>query len=90
MGTSIVGLAQGIPFFQMGQDILRSKSLDRNSYDSGDWFNRVDWTYAGNNFAVPTAVTLSDVQASSAAASLPVAAVLLKVDPFVKTTSRRK
>jgi pullulanase/glycogen debranching enzyme len=52
MGASLVGLAQGIPFFQMGQDILRSKSLDRNSYDSGDWFNKVDWSYGNNNFGV--------------------------------------
>lgn len=56
LGVSIVGLAQGIPFFQMGSDILRSKSLDRNSYDSGDWFNRVDWSYTdgtyANNFGV--------------------------------------
>ncbi|MDQ3160356.1 MAG: DUF3372 domain-containing protein, partial [Pseudomonadota bacterium] len=29
----------------------RSKSLDRNSYDSGDWFNRLDWTYADSGFA---------------------------------------
>ncbi len=50
MGVSIVGLAQGIPFLQMGQDILRSKSLDRNSYDSGDWFNRVYWDRSSNNF----------------------------------------
>ncbi|MGQ9491035.1 MAG: alpha-1,6-glucosidase domain-containing protein [Anaerolineae bacterium] len=50
MGVSIVGLAQGVPFFQMGQDILRSKSLDRNSYDSGDWFNRVYWDKSNNNF----------------------------------------
>lgn len=50
MGQSLVGLAQGIPFFQMGSDILRSKSLDRNTYDSGDWFNRVDWTYTTNYF----------------------------------------
>ena len=34
----------------MGQDILRSKSLDRNSYDSGDWFNRVYWDKSSNNF----------------------------------------
>jgi pullulanase/glycogen debranching enzyme len=27
-----------------GNDLLRSKSLDRNSYNSGDWFNRIDWT----------------------------------------------
>lgn len=52
MGLSIVGLSQGVPFFHMGSDILRSKSLDRNSYDSGDWFNRVDWSYNSNNFGV--------------------------------------
>lgn len=52
LGVSLVGLSQGIPFFQMGVDMLRSKSLDRNSYDSGDWFNRVDFTYNSNNFGV--------------------------------------
>lgn len=52
MGLSLVGLSQGVPFFHMGSDILRSKSLDRNSYDSGDWFNRVYWDYSHNNFAV--------------------------------------
>jgi pullulanase/glycogen debranching enzyme len=30
--------------------ILRSKSLDRNSFNSGDWFNRVDWSYHDNYF----------------------------------------
>jgi pullulanase/glycogen debranching enzyme len=34
-----------VSFWHAGADILRSKSLDRNSYDSGDWFNRVDWSY---------------------------------------------
>jgi len=52
MGISLIGLAQGIPFFQMGGDLLRSKSLDRNSYDSGDWFNRVYWDGSRNNFGV--------------------------------------
>ncbi len=51
VAAGLAALAQGVPFFHLGQDILRSKSLDRNSYDSGDWFNRVDWTYADNNFA---------------------------------------
>ena len=37
-------LAQGPAFWHAGTDLLRSKSLDRNSYNSGDWFNRVDWT----------------------------------------------
>jgi pullulanase len=37
-------LGQGIPFIHLGDELLRSKSQDKNSYDSGDWFNRVDWT----------------------------------------------
>jgi pullulanase len=32
--------------------MLRSKSMDRNSYNSGDWFNRLDFTYQTNNFGV--------------------------------------
>jgi pullulanase/glycogen debranching enzyme len=50
MGLSLIALSQGVPFFHMGSDILRSKSLDRNSYDSGDWFNRVFWDKSSNNF----------------------------------------
>lgn len=52
LGNSLVCLAQGVPFFHAGQDLLRSKSLDRNSYDSGDWFNKLDWTYETNNWGV--------------------------------------
>jgi pullulanase len=32
--------------------MLRSKSLDRDSYNSGDWFNRLDFSYETNNWAV--------------------------------------
>ncbi len=52
VGLSIVALSQGVPFFHAGSDILRSKSLDRDSYNSGDWFNKLDWTYQTNNFGV--------------------------------------
>jgi pullulanase-type alpha-1,6-glucosidase len=52
LGMSIVGLSQGVPFFHAGMDMLRSKSLDRNSYDSGDWFNKLDFTYQDNNWGV--------------------------------------
>lgn len=45
-------LSQGIPFLQMGGDLLRSKSMDRNSYDSGDWFNWVDFTKNSHNWNV--------------------------------------
>ncbi|MEN9543229.1 MAG: pullulanase, partial [Pseudomonadota bacterium] len=52
LGAAIVALSQGTPYFHAGVDTLRSKSLDRNSYDSGDWFNRLDWSYADNNYGV--------------------------------------
>jgi pullulanase-type alpha-1,6-glucosidase len=50
LALSVPMFAQGIPFFHAGDDILRSKSLDRNSFDSGDWFNRLDWTLSHNNW----------------------------------------
>ncbi|WP_245765038.1 pullulanase-type alpha-1,6-glucosidase [Nonomuraea jiangxiensis] len=42
-------LAQGTTFVHAGSERLRSKSLDRNSYDSGDWFNRLLWDCAAGN-----------------------------------------
>ncbi len=50
LALSTTALAQGPSFWHAGADILRSKSLDRNSYNSGDWFNRVDWTYQESTF----------------------------------------
>ncbi|XP_027364893.1 pullulanase 1, chloroplastic isoform X2 [Abrus precatorius] len=52
LATSIIALSQGIPFFHSGDELLRSKSLDRDSYNSGDWFNRLDFTYNHNNWGV--------------------------------------
>ncbi|MBF0689463.1 MAG: pullulanase-type alpha-1,6-glucosidase [Cellulomonas sp.] len=43
-------LAQTPSFWHAGADLLRSKSLDRNSYDSGDWFNVPDWSGRTNGF----------------------------------------
>lgn len=52
LANSLVMLSQGVPFFHAGDDILRSKSGDRNSYNSGDWFNHLDFTYESNNWGV--------------------------------------
>ncbi|QYF92165.1 pullulanase-type alpha-1,6-glucosidase [Massilia sp. PAMC28688] len=52
LGTAINMLSQGIPFFHAGQEILRSKSMDRDSYNAGDWFNKLDYSYQSNNFGV--------------------------------------
>ena len=50
LGAATTAFSQGVAYFHAGLDILRSKSLDRNSYDSGDWFNRLDWSYGDNGF----------------------------------------
>ncbi|GIL87906.1 hypothetical protein Vretimale_6300 [Volvox reticuliferus] len=47
---ALITLSQGVPFVHAGDDLLRSKSLDRDSYNSGDWFNRIDWTANTNGF----------------------------------------
>lgn len=52
LGAAINMLSQGVPFFHAGQEILRSKSMDRDSYNAGDWFNRLDYSYQSNNFGV--------------------------------------
>ena len=50
LGLALTAFSQGVAYFHAGSDILRSKSLDRNSFNSGDWFNRLDWTYRTNFF----------------------------------------
>ncbi|AVT40538.1 pullulanase-type alpha-1,6-glucosidase [Plantactinospora sp. BB1] len=51
LGTAV--LSQGTGFVTAGSERLRSKSLDRNSYNSGDWFNQIRWDCAeGNGFGV--------------------------------------
>ena len=44
-GNALVLLGQGVPFIHAGQDFLRSKSMDRDSFNSGDWFNALDFTF---------------------------------------------
>ncbi|GAA4259560.1 pullulanase-type alpha-1,6-glucosidase [Dactylosporangium darangshiense] len=49
LSTTVLG--QGTGFVTAGSDMLRSKSLDRNSFNSGDWFNQIRWDCAdGNGF----------------------------------------
>ncbi|NQZ23382.1 MAG: pullulanase-type alpha-1,6-glucosidase [Colwellia sp.] len=44
--------AQGIPFIHMGTELLRSKGFLRDSYDYGDWFNKVDFSKQDNNYNI--------------------------------------
>jgi pullulanase-type alpha-1,6-glucosidase len=50
VALSTVVFAQGISFFHAGTDVLRSKSFDRNSFNSGDHFNRIDWSLRHHTF----------------------------------------
>ena len=50
VSLATTALAQTPSFWHAGADLLRSKSLDRNSYNSGDWFNVLDLSKTTNGF----------------------------------------
>jgi len=51
VALATTALGQGAGFVAAGSERLRSKSLDRNSFNSGDWFNQIGWDCAkGNGF----------------------------------------
>ena len=43
-GAAIVMISQGTPFWQAGEEMLRTKNGDENSYKSGDAINNIDWS----------------------------------------------
>jgi pullulanase-type alpha-1,6-glucosidase len=49
VALATTALGQGAGFVTAGSERLRSKSLDRNSFNSGDWFNAIQWDCAGGN-----------------------------------------
>src|SRR5260370_5500927 len=49
VAMSLIALGQGIPFFLAGDDLLRSKDMDNNSFDSAGWFNKLDFGYQSDN-----------------------------------------
>lgn len=44
LALATTAFSQGIAYLHAGVELMRSRSLDRNSFDSGDWFNRIDWS----------------------------------------------
>jgi len=50
LGLADTLLAQGVPYIHAGVEILRSKRLERHSYDSGDRANRLDRTLQTHHF----------------------------------------
>lgn len=52
LAMSLLTLAQGVPFYMAADDLLRSKDMDNGSYNSGDWFNKIDWSLQGDNWGI--------------------------------------
>ena len=49
LSSSIALLSQGLPFIQAGQEFLRSKNGDSNSYKSSDAINSLKWSLSATN-----------------------------------------
>lgn len=60
LAMSVVLLGQGVPFVMGGEDMLRSKDMDHNSYNSGDWFNKIDWSGQGTNWGIGLPISDDD------------------------------
>ena len=44
LGAAILMVAKGTPFWQAGEEMLRTKDGDENSYKSSDAINNIDWS----------------------------------------------
>ena len=44
LGAAIIMISKGTPFWQAGEEMLRTKGGDENSYKSSDAVNNIDWS----------------------------------------------
>jgi pullulanase len=44
LGAAILMISKGTPFWQAGEEMLRTKGGDENSYKSSDEVNNIDWS----------------------------------------------
>lgn len=54
LANALVFTSQGIPFLHAGEEFLRTKGGEENSYNLPDSVNRLDWTRKKDNFDVFT------------------------------------
>lgn len=52
LANAIVLTSQGIPFLHAGEEFLRTKKGEENSYNRPDEINRLDWTRKKEHYAV--------------------------------------
>ena len=80
LAMSFIALGQGIPFFYGTDDLLGSKDMDYNSYNSGDWFNQDHWIYRGDR----PSKTLPIEESTNWGIGLPIANVNQSQWPFMQ------
>lgn len=44
LGAALILMSKGTPFWQAGEEMLRTKDGDENSYQSSDEINNIDWS----------------------------------------------
>ncbi len=44
LGAALIMVSKGTPFWQAGEEMLRTKNGDENSYKSDDGINNIDWS----------------------------------------------
>ena len=81
LAAATTAFSQGVAYYHAGIDVLRSKSLDRNSFDSGDAFNRLDWSYRDNGFGVGLPPARENAQDYDALRPLLASAATIKPRP---------
>ena len=52
LANLLVIMAQGVPFLHSGQEMLRTKGGDENSYNKPDSVNKIDWDWKIENYDV--------------------------------------
>ena len=52
LAMSLIALAQGVPFYQAADDLLRSKDMYYFIYKSCYLFYKIDWSQQGNNWGI--------------------------------------
>jgi pullulanase len=51
LGATLVMISKGMVFFQAGEEMLRTKDGDENSYKSSDAINNIDWSVLSSGSA---------------------------------------
>ena len=52
LGAAIIMISKGTPFWQAGEEMLRTKNGDENSYKSSNAINNIDWSVLSDGIRI--------------------------------------